>query len=113
MRVGILGPLEVRDGDRPVDVAGARLRALLIRLALDPGRPVSVPALAEALWGDEPPTDTANAVQTLVSRLRRAVPGLGVRSSPAGYRLDLDPDDVDAGRFERLTRQGRAALRDG
>ncbi|WFF06530.1 BTAD domain-containing putative transcriptional regulator [Micromonospora sp. WMMD1076] len=113
MRVGILGPLEVRDGDRPVDVAGARLRALLIRLALDPGRPVSVPALAEALWGDEPPTDTANAVQTLVSRLRRAVPGLAVRSSPAGYRLDLDPDDVDAGRFERLTRQGRAALRDG
>ncbi|AYF26009.1 hypothetical protein CSH63_00730 [Micromonospora tulbaghiae] len=113
MRVGILGPLEVRDGDRPVDVAGARLRALLIRLALDPGRPVSVPALAEALWGDEPPTDTANAVQTLVSRLRRAVPGLGVRSSPAGYRLDLDPDDVDAGRFERLTRQGRAALREG
>ncbi|MFJ8834044.1 BTAD domain-containing putative transcriptional regulator [Micromonospora aurantiaca] len=113
VRVGILGPLEVRDGDRPVDVAGARLRALLIRLALDPGRPVSVPALAEALWGDEPPTDTANAVQTLVSRLRRAVPGLAVRSSPAGYRLDLDPDDVDAGRFERLTRQGRAALRDG
>ncbi|MEU7760209.1 BTAD domain-containing putative transcriptional regulator [Micromonospora aurantiaca (nom. illeg.)] len=113
MRVGILGPLEVRDGDRPVDVAGARLRALLIRLALDPGRPVSVPALAEALWGDEPPTDTANAVQTLVSRLRRAVPGLVVRSSPAGYRLDLAPDDVDAGRFERLTRQGRAALRDG
>ncbi|MFJ5664953.1 BTAD domain-containing putative transcriptional regulator [Micromonospora chalcea] len=113
MRVGILGPLEVRDGDRLVDVAGARLRALLIRLALDPGRPVSVAALAEALWADEPPTDTANAVQTLVSRLRRAVPGLGVRSSPAGYRLDLDPDDVDAGRFERLTRQGRAALRDG
>lgn len=113
VRVGILGPLEVRDGDRPVDVAGARLRALLIRLALDPGRPVSVPALAEALWGDEPPTDTANAVQTLVSRLRRAVPGLVVRSSPAGYRLDLAPDDVDAGRFERLTRQGRAALRDG
>ncbi|MFG1715356.1 BTAD domain-containing putative transcriptional regulator [Micromonospora sp. NPDC049203] len=113
MQVGILGPLEVRDGDRPVGVAGARLRALLIRLALDPGRPVSVSALAEALWGDEPPTDTANAVQTLVSRLRRAVPGLGVRSGPAGYRLDLDPDDVDAGRFERLTRQGRAALRDG
>ncbi|MEU1762202.1 BTAD domain-containing putative transcriptional regulator [Micromonospora sp. NPDC005652] len=113
VRVGILGPLEVRDGDRLVDVAGARLRALLIRLALDPGRPVSVPALAEALWGDEPPTDTANAVQTLVSRLRRAVPGLGVLSGPAGYRLDLDPDDVDAGRFERLTRQGRAALRDG
>ncbi|GAA3773322.1 BTAD domain-containing putative transcriptional regulator [Micromonospora maritima] len=113
MRVGILGPLEVRDGERSVVVAGARLRALLIRLALDPGRPVSLSALSEALWGDAPPADTANAVQTLVSRLRRAVPGLGVRSGPAGYRLDLDPDDVDAGCFERLARQGREALRDG
>ncbi|GHJ14169.1 BTAD domain-containing putative transcriptional regulator [Micromonospora sp. AKA38] len=113
MRVGILGPLEVRDGEQAVDVAGARLRALLIRLALDPGRPVSVPALVEALWADAPPADTANAVQTLVSRLRRAVPGLGVRRGPTGYRLDLTPDDVDAERFARLARQGREALRDG
>ncbi|MFD0821815.1 winged helix-turn-helix domain-containing protein [Micromonospora zhanjiangensis] len=84
MRVGILGPLEVRDGDRVVEVGGARLRALLIRLALDPGRSVGVDALAEALWGDAPPADTPNAVQSLVSRLRRAVPGLGVLSGPAG-----------------------------
>ncbi|MEU3452808.1 BTAD domain-containing putative transcriptional regulator [Micromonospora sp. NPDC006766] len=111
MRVGILGPLEVRDGDQIVEVTGARLRALLIRLALDPGRPVGVSTLAEALWGDTPPADTANAVQSLVSRLRRAVPGLGVLSGPTGYRLDLGPDDVDAKRFERLTRVGREALR--
>ncbi|WP_433529396.1 BTAD domain-containing putative transcriptional regulator [Micromonospora sp. CA-263727] len=113
MWVGILGPLEVRDGDQVVEVAGARLRALLIRLALDPGRSVGVPALAEALWGDTPPADTANAVQSLVSRLRRAVPGLGVLSGPAGYRLDLGPGDVDANRFERLTRDGGEALRTG
>ncbi|MFJ6198167.1 BTAD domain-containing putative transcriptional regulator [Micromonospora sp. NPDC092111] len=113
MRVGILGPLEVRDGDQVVEVAGARLRALLIRLAVDPGRSVGVDALAAALWGDTPPADTANAVQSLVSRLRRAVPGLGVLSGPAGYRLDLGPDDVDANRFERLTRAGREALGGG
>ena len=113
MRVGILGPLEVRDGDQVVEVAGARLRALLIRLAVDPGRSVGVDTLAEALWGDVPPADTANAVQSLVSRLRRAVPGLAVRSGPGGYRLDLGPDDVDAVRFERLARAGREALRGG
>ncbi|MEU8260355.1 BTAD domain-containing putative transcriptional regulator [Micromonospora sp. NPDC048999] len=105
--------MEVRDGDQVVEVAGTRLRALLIRLALDPGRPVGVNALADALWGDTPPTDTANAVQSLVSRLRRAVPGLGVLSGPAGYRLDLGPDDVDVKRFERLTRAGQEALRGG
>ena len=65
VRVGSLGPLEVRDGDRPLDVAGARLRALLIRLALDPGRPVSVPALAEALWRmDHAPGDPKAASQS-------------------------------------------------
>ncbi|NEA24505.1 hypothetical protein G3I70_18695, partial [Actinomadura bangladeshensis] len=39
MRIGILGPLEVRaaDGGAPVAVGGARLRALLTLLALDPG----------------------------------------------------------------------------
>ncbi|WP_198347875.1 BTAD domain-containing putative transcriptional regulator [Plantactinospora sp. KBS50] len=113
MRVGILGPLEVRDGDRVVPVAGARLRALLTRLALDPGRPVGVAALAEALWGDTPPAEPANAVQSLVSRLRRVAPGLGVQSGPAGYRLVLGAEDVDAGRFERLTHAGRTALRGG
>ncbi len=74
MQVGILGPLEVRDdGDRPVEVSGARLRTLLVRLALDAGRPVPASALVDAVWGDRPPADEANALQTLVSRLRRAL----------------------------------------
>ena len=113
VRVGILGPLEVSHDGRAVEVGGARLRALLIRLALEAGRPVGIDALAEALWGDAQPADTANAVQSLVSRLRRAIPWLSVPSGPAGYRLDLPTDAVDANRFERLTREGRDALRAG
>jgi predicted ATPase/DNA-binding SARP family transcriptional activator len=111
--VGILGPLEVRrDDGAPVDVAGARLRALVTRLALDAGRPVTVAALVDAVWGDAPPTDEANALQTLVSRLRRTLgDATAVGQSPAGYRLAVDPGDVDARRFERLTAEGAAALR--
>jgi predicted ATPase/DNA-binding SARP family transcriptional activator len=108
MRVGILGALEVVGTGGPVEIGGARLRALLIRLALDAGRPVSAAALAEALWDGDPPADPVNAVQSLVSRLRRAVP---VRSGPDGYRLDLPPEAVDAVRFERLAAEGRRALR--
>ena len=37
MRVLLLGPFEVRDDGR-VEVAGTRVRALLARLALEPGR---------------------------------------------------------------------------
>jgi predicted ATPase/DNA-binding SARP family transcriptional activator len=114
VQIGILGPLEVRSGDLVVDVAGARLRRLLIRLALDAGRPVSGAALADAVWGDQPPVDEANALQSLVSRLRRALGGAGlVGQSPIGYRLAIEPGDVDANRFEQLARAGAEALRSG
>jgi predicted ATPase/DNA-binding SARP family transcriptional activator len=108
VRVALLGPFEVQNstGDwRPV--AGARLRDLIARLALAGGRPVSTSALAEAVWGEEPPADLANALQTLVSRARRALgDAAAVEQSAAGYRLAVLPDDVDALRFERLVAAG-------
>ena len=114
MRVGILGPLKVAGDDGPVAIGGARLRALLIRLAIDAGRPVRVAALAEALWEDDQPSDQTNAVQSLVSRLRRALPAAGLlRSEPGGYLLDLPPEAVDATRFERLAVEGRKLLQTG
>jgi DNA-binding SARP family transcriptional activator len=114
MRVGILGPLEVVADGEIVEVGGARLRALLIRLALDAGHTVTVESLADGLWPEDGPTDPANALQSLVSRLRRALPGEpAVRSVPGGYRLEVPPDAVDALRFERLAREGRQALKRG
>ncbi len=114
MQVRLLGPLELDDGDAPITVGGARLRALLARLALDAGRSVSTDALALALWDDAVPDDTTNAVQSLVSRLRRALPDPAlVQSHPAGYRLRIAPEDVDALRFRRLARLARDATRAG
>ena len=114
MQVGILGPLVVLENGRAADIGGSRLRALLIRLALDAGRLVTTDALASALWPDDGPADPVNAVQTLVSRLRRALPSSeALLPGPGGYRLDLPPDAVDALRFERLARAGRLALRGG
>ena len=73
VRIGMLGSLEVRDDDgAPVYVAGARLRTLLIILALDPGRLVPAGQLIDGIWGDDPPAGAGNALQALVSRLRRA-----------------------------------------
>jgi predicted ATPase/DNA-binding SARP family transcriptional activator len=111
VRVAILGPLEVRDdGGAAIAVAGARLRGLIARLALAGGQPVSTGALAEAVWDCAPPADVANALQTLVSRARRALGEAGaVEQSPAGYRLAVAPDDVDALRFERLVAEGAVA----
>ncbi|MFN2563209.1 MAG: winged helix-turn-helix domain-containing protein [Jatrophihabitans sp.] len=113
MQIAVLGPLEVRDdAGVPVDVAGTRVRTLLARLALDAGRPVGLGVLVDTVWGDRPPADETNALQTLVSRLRRALGDAGaVLQSQAGYRLVIDAAEVDAHRFERLAGDGAAALR--
>ena len=98
----MLGPLEVRtDGDpgEIVEVAGARLRTLLILLALHPGQPVTSSQLIDGLWAGETPAGAANALQALVSRLRRAVPQAVIESRPPGYQLTLDPRSTDVVRF--------------
>jgi predicted ATPase/DNA-binding SARP family transcriptional activator len=114
VRVGVLGPLEVRDeAGNLVPVGGARLRSLLIRLAVGDGRPVSVERLAEDLWEDGGPADAANAIQALVSRLRGAAGRDVVEHGPAGYRLAVPPVQVDARAFEQLVAAAREALARG
>ncbi|MGW6983183.1 BTAD domain-containing putative transcriptional regulator [Streptomyces sp. NPDC054932] len=111
MRISMLGALDVRGEDGSgVGVGGTRLRALLILLALEPGRVVGSELLIDGIWQDEPPAGATNALQALVSRLRRALPGVDVESHPAGYRLAVGPDAVDVVRFERLASAGRRAL---
>ncbi|MET7819236.1 BTAD domain-containing putative transcriptional regulator [Micromonospora zamorensis] len=116
MRFRILGPTQVVLADgREVPVGGPRLRALLALLLLDAGRVVSAERLIDGLYGEHPPRGAANALQSQVSRLRQALPAGHdpVEFHPAGYRLAVDPDDVDAYRFERLAEAGRRALADG
>ena len=96
----MLGPLEARaDDGTPVEVPGVRLRTLLILLALDAGRVVTTDRLIDGVWGDAPPAEALNALQALVTRLRKA--GFTVESRHSGYRLDLPADHVDVHEFER------------
>jgi len=108
VQIGILGPFEVRADDGVLaDVPGTRLRALLTALALEAGRAVSKATLVDWIWGERPPADAANALQRLVSRLRKALPDAVVEGQTDGYRLSVEPDAVDAVRFERLIGQAR------
>jgi predicted ATPase/DNA-binding SARP family transcriptional activator len=111
MRIGILGPLEVRDADgRSLPLGGARLRSLLIRLAIAGGHAVPVDRLAEDLWPDGAPADAANAVQALVSRLRAALGRDIVEHGPTGYRLTVPSGEIDAWAFEQAVTAARARL---
>src|SRR5580693_3822193 len=119
VRVSVLGPLEVTDAaGRPVRLGGQRVRALLILLAMDAGRVVSARSLIERLWPQERPADAANALQSLVSRLRVALRQAGLpdgvlESSAVGYRLSAPAAAVDALAFEAQARSGRQALAGG
>ncbi|WP_420000463.1 ATP-binding protein [Streptomyces boninensis] len=113
VRYRILGATEARDPDGAPVALGPRLRALLAALALraDGRHPVSVDMLIGEIWpeGDDP-ADAPAALQALVGRLRRAIGRDAVESSPGGYRLVADPDDIDLHRFERLAAEGAQAL---
>ncbi|RZQ63812.1 BTAD domain-containing putative transcriptional regulator [Amycolatopsis suaedae] len=113
MRFGVLGPLAVWTADgTPVGVPEPKVRALLADLVVHAGTVVSADRLAEDLWGDRQPGNPANALQTKISQLRKALgdPGLVVRTPP-GYLLRVSPGAVDAHRFAELT--ARAAAEPG
>ncbi len=103
----VLGPLEVRRDGGPVPVRRGRPRRLLLALLLRRGDPVPQETLIDQLWGDEPPRDADNALHILISYLRRTVAGerLRIDRAPTGYRLVVDPGDVDAFRFEELVQR--------
>jgi DNA-binding SARP family transcriptional activator len=111
VQISLLGSMEVRDdAGAPVDLTGTRLHMLLARLALDAGCPVTADALIDAVWGDTLPSGALNALQTVVSRLRRALPAADaarIRSLPAGYLLD----DLGTPDFARATAARLSELR--
>lgn len=112
----VLGPLEIRDDGRLLDVRGRQERALLALLLSAPGRVFSVSAILAGLWGDEPPRGAEKTVQSYVSRLRRGLPedvaSSLVTRSP-GYVAVVEPAQVDAERFRTLVARGRRDLRIG
>src|SRR4051812_24254348 len=103
MEFRILGPLEVRNERGPVKLGGVKPRAVLSVLLLHANEPVSADHLALALWGEDCPARALKTLQVHVSRLRKAFAGAPVvETTPVGYRLVVDPDGLDANRFERL-----------
>ncbi|WP_020112500.1 ATP-binding protein [Rhodococcus sp. 114MFTsu3.1] len=95
VEVGLLGAVVTRTDGVLVSVPGARARALLVALALDPGRRRSVAALVDDVWPGEPPRSPKNALQTQISRLRSLLPSGALDVGPSGYALVLGVDSVD------------------
>ena len=103
----ILGPLEVLDEGRPVALSGQKQRALLVLLLLRANDVVPAERLIELLWGESPPRTAATSLQNLVSQLRKAIGPDVLETRAPGYRLRLEPEQLDLSRFEGLVRTAR------
>lgn len=106
----VLGPLEVDVDGVPTSVSGARARALMTALLLRPNSVASASWLVEALWGDRPPENAANALHQVVGRLRTQLGSVGasIVTRPPGYVLVLGESAIDADRFAAGYRAARA-----
>ena len=116
MEFRVLGPLEVVDGGPASAPSGVKERTILARLLLEPGRPVSADALLEAAWPERPDAAAGRSLQVRLAHLRAflepdrakgAPPAVLVRDG-AGYRLAVEPGQVDARRFEHLVAEAAA-----
>jgi DNA-binding SARP family transcriptional activator len=107
---GVLGPLEVRCGSDVVPIRRGLPRTILVMLVLRRGHTVTSDFLVDVLWGDELPRNPANALQIQVSYLRKTLGGADPSGSAVletragGYALVVEPEQIDAHRFEVASR---------
>jgi len=103
----ILGPLEIVGPDGPVPVGGPKQRALLGLLLVHAGEVLSTDQIVDVLWGEHPPKTATTSLWNLIAQLRKVLPPDVLVTKPPGYRIQLDPEQLDLARFERLVAQAR------
>jgi len=109
--ISVLGPVELRADGRLLVVPAGKTTEVLVRLALDAMVTVSADRLIEDVWGVEPTAVGRNAMQSKISKLRRALGGAAVVwSGRLGYRLEVDPSAVDALEVLRIADAAKGLL---
>src|SRR4029453_8856947 len=120
LRFRILGPLEVTRGADALTLGGPRQKAVLACLLVHANEVVPIDALADGIWEGRPPDSATGTIRTYVSHLRRVVEagpaggnGHVLLTTPPGYRLRVEPGELESDEFERLLEQARRARADG
>ncbi|MGN6609820.1 MAG: BTAD domain-containing putative transcriptional regulator [Jatrophihabitans sp.] len=111
--VAILGSVSARRDGVEVPLGGAKPRTVLAALAVRVGQVLSVAALADAVWGEEPPGKPGQTLQVYISGLRQALGEFAIQTVPPGYRLAIAADGLDLVRFRRAREVGADAMRQG
>jgi DNA-binding SARP family transcriptional activator len=106
----ILGPLDVVGPNGPIGIDAGKVRALLELLLLHANEVIASDRLVDSLWGESPSESAEHAVEVYISRLRRALGQDRIETHPPGYRVRVEPGELDLHRFQALTADARAAL---
>ena len=119
MEFRVLGPIEFWATGIRKDLGTAKERLLLAVLLLAEGRPVPVDTLIDRVWGQNPPAEVRQSLQTDLSRLRRRFKKYGVTdtvrliATPGAYALEVPPGQVDVFRSRALREQAISRRRSG
>jgi DNA-binding SARP family transcriptional activator len=119
VRYGILGPIELSDGEQLLPVGGPRQVALLALLLVHANRAISSDRLIDALWGGQGPAGALKCLHVTISRLRKTLQIAGAGGEPAlrtvagGYLLTVRPGELDAEVLQTRMQDGRRALETG
>lgn len=124
VEIKVLGPLEVSIGGVSIVPTASKPSQLLAMLALNAGHVVTLSALSEEIWNYQPPRSGVPTLHTYILKLRRLLQNAlsgerGVTSKDilitrrSGYLLNVEPSDVDAVRYDRLSATGHRAVNDG
>jgi YVTN family beta-propeller protein len=109
MEFRLLGGLEVWDGGQQIPLGRGKQRAVLALLLLHANEVLAADRLIDELWSRDPPEAARKALQVYVVRLRKALGPDRIRTHDPGYVLELDADQLDVDRFERLVQEARKA----
>jgi DNA-binding SARP family transcriptional activator len=124
VEIKVLGPLEVTVGGMSIVPTASKPSQLLAMLALNAGHVVSQTALTDEIWDHQPPRSCLPTLHTYILKLRRKLedaladeggvtPKDILTTQRSGYLLDLEPTDIDAVRYDRLSAEGRKAVNEG
>jgi basic membrane lipoprotein Med (substrate-binding protein (PBP1-ABC) superfamily)/DNA-binding SARP family transcriptional activator len=110
VRFLVLGPLAVEAAADPVALGGRKQKLVLAHLLRRPNGWVSTETLIDDVWGEEPPGAAKGSLQSYVSNLRRALGADRLETGAGGYRLMVEPGELDALEFEQALARANAEI---